>query len=243
MSINIFEHIYIINLPTRTDRRVEMEQQLRRIGLSLESPNIELFAAVRPAAAAGFPSIGARGCFMSHLGILENARQRGFKSILILEDDFDFSRDFKRRFEGIEEHLQQNTWDLFYGGALNALDAAQLSGADAVPAIHPSAGIMGSHCIGVTQKGIAQLVPYFEAILARPAGHAEGGPMHVDGAYSWFRSQHPAMVTLIAHPEIGHQRSSATDIHPQKWYERSVLTGPVVSLARKLKNRAAALGA
>jgi hypothetical protein len=242
MSIHIFEHIYIINLLTRTDRKVEMEQQLRRIGLSLESRNIELFAAVRPVEAGGFPSIGARGCFMSHLGVLENARARGFKSILILEDDFDFSRDFNLRFEGIEDHLQKNTWDLFYGGALNSLAAPQLSGASAVPAIHPAAGIMGSHCIAINKKGIDRLVPYFEAILSRPAGHAEGGPMHVDGAYSWFRSQNPDMVTLIAHPEIGHQRSSATDIHPQKWYERSALTGPVVSLVRKLKNRAAALG-
>ncbi|MEI8342028.1 MAG: glycosyltransferase family 25 protein [Verrucomicrobiota bacterium] len=237
MAINIFEHIYIINLVSRSDRRAEMEDQLRRIGLSLASDNIELFPAVRPTEACGFPSIGARGCFMSHLGILRDAKKRGFKKVLILEDDFDFSRDFSQRFKTIELHLQKSPWDIFYGGSLNQQGSDQLSGAGDIFVINPKAGIMGSHCIGLNSKAIEKLIAYFEAILNRPPGHADGGPMHVDGAYSWFRSQHPEIVTLIAAPEIGHQRSSATDVHQRKWFDGFPLTGFLISIIRRLKNR------
>jgi glycosyl transferase, family 25 len=61
--------------------------------------------------------------------------------------------------------------------------------------------------------------------------------MHVDGAYSWFRRQHPEVITLLAMPELGHQRSSRTDIHDLNWYDRSIVLRPLVSVLRRIIRR------
>ena len=48
-----FEHIVVINLATRPDRRREMQEQLQRIGLGLTSAGVQLFEASKPAQAEG----------------------------------------------------------------------------------------------------------------------------------------------------------------------------------------------
>lgn len=74
-------HIVYINLDRRTDRRDQMEQELKRMGLAAER-----FAAIEH-------SSGIVGCGMSHLAVLERAKAAGWDSVLILEDDFQFIVD------------------------------------------------------------------------------------------------------------------------------------------------------
>jgi hypothetical protein len=50
--------------------------------------------------------------------------------------------------------------------------------------------------------------------------------------------QHPDVVTLMATPSLGGQRSSRSDIFPNKWYDRLPLTRQIAGLARGIKNRA-----
>ena len=83
-----FAHIFIINLEHRADRRKEISKQLALINLNFDSPNVDLFKAIRPSDASGFESVGARGCFLSHLGVLRQAMSLG--NVLVLEDDLDF---------------------------------------------------------------------------------------------------------------------------------------------------------
>ena len=60
--------------------------------------------------------------------------------------------------------------------------------------------------------------------------------MHVDGAYSLFRAQNPEMLTLIATPSMGGQRSSRSDIYPNKWYDRIPGLMGIAGALRTLKN-------
>ena len=113
---DFFEKIYIINLIDRKDRRYEMERQLSKIGIRLPNDKVIFFPAIRPDALAGFPSIGARGCFLSHLGVLNDAAERGFKRILVCEDDLDFVRDFNHRIDRVLNKLAEVPWAIFYGG-------------------------------------------------------------------------------------------------------------------------------
>jgi len=66
---------YYINLDRRTDRRDEMEAELKALQLP----------------ATRFPAIhcdfGPVGCLKSHLAVLKEARSRGLPRVLILEDD------------------------------------------------------------------------------------------------------------------------------------------------------------
>ena len=77
MSHNI-DKIFYINLDKRTDRREEIEQELNQMELSYER-----FPAIHN-------SSGSVGCGYSHLSVLKIARDRGYKNVLILEDDFTF---------------------------------------------------------------------------------------------------------------------------------------------------------
>jgi hypothetical protein len=85
-------------------------------------------------------------------------------------------------------------------------------------------------------EAIAAAVRYLEAILARPAGDPDGGPMHVDGAYNWFRRANPQFKTVLAIPELGFQRASRTDIHDLRWYDKTPLIRNAVAGLRWLKN-------
>lgn len=234
MWINYFDGIFVINLPTRADRRYEIDKQLKRIGLSLKHEKVFLFPAVRPDAPGGFPSIGARGCFMSHLGVLRMAQSSGMRNILILEDDCDFSKNVSTLMPCLVDALQQIEWGLFYGGALNSYESQPLK--CSLRKIAPTSALMGSHSIAMRGDTIRKIAAYFEAMLRRPPGSAEGGPMHVDGAYSWFRKDHPELATLIAEPALAFQRYSTTDIHQKSWFDRWPVVAQLAVMARKLRN-------
>ncbi len=96
-----------------------------------------------------------------------------------------------------------------------------------------SAPLKQTHAILFKKTAIAGLIPYFEAILARKFGDPDGGPMHVDGAYAWFRNAHPSMTTMAAKEQSAVQRSSKTDIHDTGWKEYI----PLINLIRKIKNK------
>jgi GR25 family glycosyltransferase involved in LPS biosynthesis len=77
MSHNI-DKIFYINLDKRTDRRNEIEQELNKMELPYER-----FSAIHKES-------GIVGCGYSHLAVLKLARDKGYKNILIFEDDFAF---------------------------------------------------------------------------------------------------------------------------------------------------------
>ena len=78
MSKNIDKIMYI-NLDRRTDRREEIEKELDQFELPYER-----FSAIHSSIK------GIIGCTKSHLEIVKLAKERGYKNILILEDDFTF---------------------------------------------------------------------------------------------------------------------------------------------------------
>jgi GR25 family glycosyltransferase involved in LPS biosynthesis len=82
MSSNI-EHIFYINLAHRTDRRSEIEHELENMGLSKQAERFDAIM-MKP---------GAFGCGYSHIGALKLAKERKYKNVLILEDDFMFVVD------------------------------------------------------------------------------------------------------------------------------------------------------
>lgn len=70
-------HAVYINLDTRPDRRQQIEAECARLGIAAER-----FPACR--------SIGpGQGCTQSHLEVIQLARDRGYPSVLVLEDDFE----------------------------------------------------------------------------------------------------------------------------------------------------------
>lgn len=229
-----FDAIYIINLRSRPDRLREVRAQLETIGVPSDAPNVHWHHPTKPTDAAGFPSAGARGCFMSHLAVLTDARDRGVGSVLILEDDFNAARYFDKRFEAVAQHLNSHEWGMFHGVYVTEL-AQPAPQSVCVPAM-PAQAVQTTSMVAVNGSYIAALVEYLQAMLLRPPGDPAGGSMHVDGAYCWFRTSHPEMTTWLASPQLGYQRSSRTDVHDLRWWDRQPVLRFITTGMRKFRN-------
>ncbi len=225
-----FKRIYVINLKSREDRRDEMFAELSRLGLSFEDKAVTLFSAVKPEDPGAFPSIGARGCFMSHLRVLTDALEKGGGPIAILEDDLAFSADFWERAPETFNSLSQKDWSVFYGG----YEAAEFTqeGLNTVP---HDMRLRTTHFICFSADAVVRAKAYLEAMLERPAGDAKGGPMHVDGAYNWLRNDNPDLLTYAVSLPLGHQRNSKSDIADLRWFDRAPVISDIASLLRRLR--------
>jgi len=102
------DHIFVLNLDSRTDRLAECVEEFKKLGLT---QSWERFAAYRGANAdvqARYPQAyakfsdtlakhgkiyvdGAFGCLVSHYEMIKLASERGYKRVLILEDDFEIT--------------------------------------------------------------------------------------------------------------------------------------------------------
>ncbi len=210
-----FQGVYAVNLPERTDRRQLIVKELEKAEMPLTLTQVEIFPAIRPDEAGGFPSIGARGCFSSHVAILKQAKQQGFSNVLIVEDDLEISAKFRTDQAVIVEQLCQQDWDFVYFGHVE--EVTEKSPVALVPF---SEGLMTTHFYAVNGRIFDRLLRFLEELQQRPAGHPDGGPMHLDGAYSTFRARNPDVMTLIASPNLGWQKSSRSDIYPNPWFDR-----------------------
>jgi glycosyl transferase, family 25 len=229
--------VFVINLPTRRDRHAEMGQQLRKVGLHWGSPGVTHFAAVRPGDDGGFRSIGAHGCYRSHLGALEQAIASGAESVMILEDDCNFADDIGGRVRTIGAALAATDWSFFYGG-YHLHGKAHPRSADRGAALPVTAEqpITLAHCFAVRGQALRGLPAYLRQLMSRPAGDPSGGKMDVDGAYTWYRRAHPRFKTYIAAPEMAYQRSSRTDISALSWRDRVPVVRDLVAAGRRLRN-------
>ncbi len=201
-----FPLIRVVNLPDRKDRRREISQQLDALDSPFEPGRVEVYSALRPAELAGFPSLGARGCFMSHLEILRDAHARNVEAVLVLEDDLEVPPAEIPRLAALLSSLSE-PWGILYPGHIQTVEPVP------VPRWLAFDGPLGtSHCYAVHRTALPELIGYLEACLTRSPGDPVGGPMHYDGALTMFRAAYPHHRTLIAQPSMGRQRSSRSDV-------------------------------
>jgi glycosyl transferase, family 25 len=200
-----------------------MEAQLRHIKWGAQ-----FFLAVRPPDAGDLASIGARGCFVSHLAVLKRAPLQNDHAVT-MEDDLNFSRAFSSVWPATFAALQSSDWSIFYPAHVLPDQPKGLS------LLAPSQGVLCTHFMVIHKDVIATLIDGLETILSRPGGHPLGGPMHVDGAYSTLRSQNPELHTYVFSPSMGYQRPSRSDIVAPAVFDRILLLRPAVSALRKLK--------
>jgi hypothetical protein len=124
-------------------------------------------------------------------------------------------------------------WEVLYLG--NVIEDVTLTEPPSFSKINATIPVQCSHMIAVSGEILADLVNYLEAMLLRLPGDINGGPMHVDGAYSWFRKDIDC-TTLIAYPPLGYQRSSLSDISGPSNLDR-LLGYKIAGVMRKIKNK------
>ena len=98
------DKIVYINLDKRTDRNEQIQAELRAMELDFERRSgVE-------------HEIGHLGCGLAHLKVLKEAREQGWESVLILEDDFQFLADKARVEEGFKAIEDLGPWHVIMFG-------------------------------------------------------------------------------------------------------------------------------
>jgi glycosyl transferase family 25 len=77
-SMSAIHRVVYINLDERTDRKLEVQGELRKM---FPDDIVERFPAIRHVH-------GGIGCTMSHIAVLERAKAEGWPNVMIVEDDF-----------------------------------------------------------------------------------------------------------------------------------------------------------
>lgn len=134
-----FDHVYVLNLSRRMDRKVCMVQKLNHLNIKAEfftavdgytpeckkeyeayfniplcQPNahpLEKFLKMKV-----ITSPGAWGYLKTFSNILKDAKKRKFQRILCFDDDVLFHKDFENRFVELTKNIS-NHWKLLYLGA------------------------------------------------------------------------------------------------------------------------------
>jgi glycosyl transferase family 25 len=90
------DHIIYINLPESTDRREMIEKELSKF----PPEKVTRFNAFRM-------NPGSIGCTRSHIGALELAISKGYRNVLIVEDDMVWNPEFEKQYPILEEKVSQ----------------------------------------------------------------------------------------------------------------------------------------
>lgn len=225
--LHSFDRICIISLRERHDRRRAVTRELQRQGIAIDGERVRFVDAIRPDHAAGFPSIGARGCFLSHLKALRQAHADGVRNVLVLEDDVMFTSTIARA--ASLAATRGEAWSFAYPGHAQAALPGDLRWQRC------DEPLVCAHCYAVNRQALPVVIEHLEACLCRPSGHPAGSPMHYDGALSVLRRARPDLLTLVASRSLAGQRSSRSDIEGPSWLDRLALPG-LATAARALRN-------
>jgi hypothetical protein len=122
----VFPHKVCLNL----DRRSERWQCMRRKFALHEIHDVQRFAAVdgeRQELPGGWSATpGAYGCLLSHLEIVNRAREGGVSNILIFEDDVVFATPLQENFPAYYKQVPPD-WEMLYFGALHMEEPIEIS--------------------------------------------------------------------------------------------------------------------
>jgi glycosyl transferase family 25 len=131
-----FEHAFVINLDHRTDRWARMTESLAQVGIAAErfsaisvrdligdQPSVALKSFLQrvdgPSPSAEHKLQTTWACMRSHLAIIRMARDSGWPSVLILEDDCEFEPYTPVVLNRACKQLLGRDWGLLYlGGTL-----------------------------------------------------------------------------------------------------------------------------
>lgn len=188
-----FDHAFCINLDKRTDRWEASQKQFKRIGIDVERVSgVDGFAiqgdfSIRP---------GEVGCLKSHMKVLELAKERGYKSFLLLEDDVEFANDFHERFNIIEPQIPEYEM-LYFGSNPHSGGREEIS-----PNINRIIYTFAAHCVIFKDSCLDDILNDLH------------GPMTnaVDVVYGRHQVTHPA---FCIKPALAWQRKDFSDINQQ----------------------------
>ncbi len=119
-----WDNIFIINLKRRSDRKNQMEEKLSKAnifkyeyidGIDGQDKQIQCqYDYIKKTTNSRIVSVGHFACLLSHIKAIKLAKERGYSSIIILEDDVFFCDNFLLKLK----LLQVPFFDMLYLGGI-----------------------------------------------------------------------------------------------------------------------------
>ncbi|XP_032689726.1 glycosyltransferase 25 family member isoform X1 [Odontomachus brunneus] len=137
------DHIYMINLLRRPERRKRMQRLFKELGIQAETidavdgrtlnESILEEWGVKPMPDYADPyhkrpmTMGEIGCFLSHYIIWQKVLEYGYKNVMVLEDDVRFEPFFRQKVHYVLTELSDidTEWDLVYLGRKRLMESAE----------------------------------------------------------------------------------------------------------------------
>ena len=217
--IDYFDRTAIINLTERADRRAATREEFKRAGWQIENQKADFFTASRPEIAAGFPSAGVRGCLLSHMNVIKNAKHDNLSNILIMEDDIAFIADINKIADEALQELDQTDWGFLYLGHEHASELSTKKRLEEI-----TQPLLLKHFYAVNGHIFERFLHFLEQVLERPPGHPDGGPMYYDGALTTFRMQNRDINTFVVVPSLGVSKKFSFGLAPNLYFGPNDIT-------------------
>ena len=157
MLTEVFEKVYVVNLPRRTDRWDEFTQRMPSNWPFREPMRYEaLDGGIVPPPQWWKDGGGAWGCYRTHIQILEECLNRNVSSVLIMEDDAACIQDFADKVHEFWRFLPRD-WEMVYPGGQHLEEHVR------VPRkindwVYQPYNINRTHCYGLRGRSMMQRV-------------------------------------------------------------------------------------
>lgn len=116
MGLNdIFDKIYCINLEHRHDRWENCEKQFNKFNITVEKFNAVNGKEETPNG-VGKLMPGEVGVIRSNFNVIKDAKEKGYKSIVIFEDDVELCENFNEKFMNYYDMVPKDWCFLYMGG-------------------------------------------------------------------------------------------------------------------------------
>lgn len=119
---SLFDAVYCINLESRPDRLLKLQQRLKIHNIEFERYNAVSKALINPFSQILMPDdpllkgsankAGLLACLLSHMGVMKVALSRGQEQVVIFEDDVSVHKDFEYYLQSFLTSLKQNSIEM-----------------------------------------------------------------------------------------------------------------------------------
>lgn len=190
MKLNdFFDNIYCINLDKRSDRWEECLAQFEKHNLT-----VERFSGIDGSMIENNTKLadGELGVLKTHIELIKDAKEKGYKSILILEDDVEFIDNLNEKFFSIKNQIP-NDWIMLYLGGNHVGGCLQIS-QNIYKLIHSYA----IHAFAINSE-------LFDLII-------NGLPKYKKPVDVFYAELQPLFPSYVIRPHLAWQRVSFSDI-------------------------------
>ncbi|CAG8658242.1 18692_t:CDS:1, partial [Dentiscutata erythropus] len=186
-----FDHIYVIHLGHRTDRRKRLDDIASYLGL-----DFDYFTAFSKNDVQTLDRFGSadmnlpqKATYLSHYYIYKLMVEENYNSILILEDDADFEINITAIMKDIHRDLP-SSWEILYVGHCFERIGEQVGKSTSVHRLYKTVAPMCSHAYAISYSGARKLIELLDPMVPRGTIDYSISVVVVEGKLSSY-SIHP----------------------------------------------------